>query len=341
MTIQVLDSTDMTGILADAGVEFDHPPVDENAQANESEVNTKQEDPANHPDDDAEGEDGLTPREKRELSAKMLKAVGKRHAARKEAEAFAADQYNMRMLAEQRAKQLEEELAKVRSGAQKQQPGQEDPQSLEKPNRHNFATESEYLDAMIQYGVDQRLAAQREQEARQAAQRAQEEALEVARSRIQKAVELVPDFEDVVGSVDLEVPPAVAGYMQKSDLFAELGYHFAKNPEVLLSLSKLAPDEQLVKLGKIEAKLEPFGSKTQNDSKSSKNQSNGQSEDPAPSHKTGTAPSKARGNAAPVITPLDGTGSADIPKGSNANIRETIQEWSKRNQVNLGMRKRH
>ena len=343
MTVQVLDSTDLTGILADAGVTLDPPADDPEAspQSAPAEVQGEGEQPhaQANPDDD-EDENGLTAEQRQELTAKMQKAIGKKHRALREAEEFAAAQYNTAQLAQRRAQELEAELAKLRGSKPQQQ--EQTQQAPAKPDRKDFATESEYIDAMIQFGVDQRLAAQREQQAKEEAERKMQEIRDAAVARIEKARELVPDFDDVVGDVDLEVPPAVAGYMQRSDMFAELGYHFAKNPDVLVSLAKLPPDEQLVKIGKIESTLQPFApAKAQNDTQSSTQQSNGKPTT-APSETTGAAPSKARGNAAPVITPLDGAGSAGHQKDpADMNIRETIQDWQRKHGTNLSRRQRH
>lgn len=363
MTVTVIDGNDLPAILADAGVTLD-PPAGEGAaaaggassgegaasaasdgkqQGGAQGAQAAPENPAHAAEDpdDVEGDDGLTPRQKRELTERMQKAVGKKHRALREAEEFAAAQYNTAQLAQRRAQELEAELARLR-GASPQRA--EAPKTQAKPDRKDFANESDFLDAMIDFGVSQRLAAQREQEAKEAAERAQAAIVESARERVQRAAALVPDYLEVIGSSDLEVPPAVAGYMQKSEMLAELGYHLAKNPELAVSLAKLAPDEQLVKIGKIESTLQPFGSTTsvQHDTTSSQQQPNGKPAAPAPSETTGAAPSKARGNAAPVITPLEGTGSAGVQKDpADMNIRETIQDWSRRNKANLGARRRH
>ena len=341
MTVTVLDSNNLPAILKDAGVEIEPAAADpKSAPAAETKSNgsdTKTVTAA--PDaDDVEGEDGLTPRQKRELTANIQKAIGKKHRMMKEAEEFAAAQYSERKLAEERAARLEQELARAKGAPAKAADASAE---QEKPKRENFGTESEFLDASIAWGVQEGLRKKAEADAKEAAERAQAQLLEAARARISKAMELVPDYQDVVGGVDIEVPPSVAGYMQKSELFAELGYHLAKNPELLVSLAKLPPDEQLVKIGKIEGTIKPFGQKTaQDDTKSSQASSDGEGRKAAPSAETGTAPSKPR-NAAPVITPLEGTGSAGVKDSKDMNIREAISDWSKRNRVNLERRKRH
>ena len=40
------------------------------------------------------------------------------------------------------------------------------------------------------------------------------------------AREYVADFDEVVGSVNTQVPSHIAAYMQESEMLPELGYHF-------------------------------------------------------------------------------------------------------------------
>ncbi|RQS63845.1 hypothetical protein [Burkholderia sp. Bp8984] len=330
MAVTVVDGNNVEAILADAGVVTEKPePKDDPKPVDKSAEKLEQ--------DDEEDENGLTAAQKAEFTEKMQKAIGKKHRMQKEAEEFAAEQYNTRRLAEERAARLEAELAELRS---KSAPAKEE-KAPEKPVRANFESEEEYVDAMIQYGVDQRLREKAAEDAKARAEREREERMAAIKGRIDHAIEIVPDFAAVMDGNDAVIPPAIAGYMEKSEMIAELAYHFAKNPDVLVSLAKLPADVQLVKIGKLESTLSPFGgNQPQNDSKSS-TETNGQAK-PAPSADTDIVPSKPRGKAAPVITPLEGTGSAGVAKDSkDMNIRETIDDWSKRNKVNLGMRKRH
>lgn len=338
MTVTVIDSSNMDAILADAGVEVDTPDEGQTAQDGQQEKSGAKAEGSNKTEPlEEHDENGLTEAERKELTDKMQKAIGKKHRMLKEAEEFAAAQYSEKKLAEQRAAELERELAELR---EKAAPAQQKQEAAQKPKREDFGSESEYLDASIEWGVQEGLRKRAEQEAREAAERHQAQLIQDAKGRIARAMELVPDFADVTGAVDHEVPPAVAGYMQKSELFAELGYHLAKNPELILSLAKLPPDEQLVKIGKIEGTLTPFGSEAAHDgTKPSNTKSDGQAK-PAPSNDTGNLPSKAR-SSAPVITPLSSAGAAHEKDPKDFNVREAISDFAKRNQVNLNLRKRH
>jgi hypothetical protein len=329
-------------------------PETEKAEAKPAEAAAKSE--AEDPDD-IEGEDGLTPREKqdllmvqrKDLPQSVHRVIGKRVAQRKAAEEFAAAQYNERRLAEQRAERAERELAELRA---KTQPS---PQSAttdapERPERAKFATDQEFLDAMIAWGVDQRLKEKAETEAKAAEQQHIEEMLAIAR---QKSA-LVPDFADALQqatALDLRIPPIIYDYMLQTEMGAELSYHLAKNPDVVKSLHKLQPAQQLVTIGKIESTLKPFGvaepkagaaKESDGATPSSKSAStNGQRSQAAPSEDTGTIPSRAR-DTAPVIRPLNGSGAAPAEiDPRDMNTRQMIDAWQRKHGANFSLRKRH
>jgi len=288
--------------------------------------------------DDVEDADGLTPRQKRELSATMLKAIGKKHREMKEAEEFAQDQYNNRRLAEQKAEAeeqkrvaLEAELAKLR------QPVKEE---AKEPRREDFATEDAYRDAVIDFKVDQKLRKTQAEEAAKAAQEEQARVVQVAEERLKAAAELVPDFEEV-RSQDIRVPGYIAAYMQRSPLFAELGYHFAKHPDVVEGLRKLTPAEALVEVGVIKSTLRPFSETHKATGKANGEEPSSKPNGATAPSTTGDSPSKPRG-IAPVITPLSSGSASQVEKApEQMSTREMIQAWQKKEGRNLGLRKRH
>lgn len=305
--------------------------------------------------DDVEGEDGLTPRERREYTEKMLRTVARKTKQIKEAEEFAAAQYNERVLADKRAEaaELERETFKAEL-AKLKQPAKPDPAA--EPVRANFETDKAFADAMIDWRVDQKFKA-KEAEVVQQRQRTIEQNTQASLTR---AVELVPDFEEVTSAAELNIPGHIVHLMQESGLFAEFGYHFAKVPDDLAKLVISTPNKIKVEFQKIEGKLTPFASRTaagadgkvngqkpsaETESASSSTAASGNGADPSrnqtESAQSGADPSKPRGTA-PVITPLPTGGASQVEKDSREmNIRETIDAWQKKNQRNLGLRKRH
>ena len=126
--------------------------------------------------------------------------------------------------------------------------------------------------------------------------------------------------------------------MRESDLFAELGYHFAKNPNVLDRLSRLSVNKQLVELGKIEATLTAFGTKVP---KASAPRTEDDDHEPSRELDTGFSPSKARRDA-PVIKPLNSAeGQQSEPDIREKDVRQHIQQFQRDKKVNLNLRRRH
>jgi hypothetical protein len=279
----------------------------------------------NAAEDDVEGEDGLTPRQKRELTEKMQKAIGKKHRELKEAEEFAAAQYNNNRMANRKIEQLERELRALKEQAPTQVENTE-------PKRENFESDEKYRDAMVEWRVEKKFK-EKEAEVKQSIeQQRQQQIVEEAKARMAKALELVPDYQQVLDDGDAPLPDYLCGYMQESEMIAELAYHFAKHPEVLERLGKLTPARALVEVGKIESKLQPFAKSEAKEPKS---------DGPEPSTETGTLPSKTRATA-PVITPLNTASTGQVEKDPREmNIRETIHSWQKKNGAHLTLRKRH
>lgn len=320
MAVTVIDSSNMEGFVADAT----NTPIPEPESVAE---------PVSEPveDLDAEGDDGLTAREKQELTEKMRKAVGKRVRAQREAEEYAAEQLKLRREAENRAQELEQRLKSI---------PQSDPvaETNERPSRQNYATDDEYIQAAISYDVAQALA-KRDAEVKAAAEaQRQGEVLAQAKARISAAIELVPDFEDVISASDINIPPHIAGYMQESEMFAELGYFLANNPSVVDSIAKMSPTRQLVEIGKIESKLVPFAPEKASNTNATPASSNGKPAK-APSDPTAEMQSPAR-KSAPVITPVtvNGTGSSEPTLES---VRDHIADFQRRKGANLARRQRH
>lgn len=325
MAVTVVDGSNLEQVMADAGVAEAETKADKPAEKAAAKPADKPTDKEAKPDeaddaDDVEGDDGLTQRQKRELSGKMLKAIGKKHRQVKEAEEFAAHQIREKTEAERRATEAEERARQLEAQLR---PVKEEVE----PTREAFSTEGDYIDAKIKWGVDQGIK-QRDME---------REALAMQKSVEQqyaRAVEMVPDFEEAT-SKQLNYPRGVATYMRDSDMFAELGYHFAKNPQSLEKLASLAPMRQLVELGKIEATLRPFGS-----SASSPKADDKSDDDKSSTVDTGFSPSKARSDA-PVISPLTGSEGSVEPDVRTMGIRQSIEHFQKTNKVNLHARKRH
>jgi hypothetical protein len=332
MTTTVLDSNNLEAIVQDATGEGLGEAKDGKVETEKADTKVVAETKPETKDTlDVEGEDGLTAREKAELSAKMLKAVGKRVREKREAEEFAAEQYNLRLAAERRAKELEDQIKTV--------PKPEPAEELKSPDRADFATDEEYVKALVDHGVAEALKVKKAADDKAAEEARIASVMETAKTRIARAIELVPDFKDVTSTIDEVIPPHAAGYMQESEMFGELGYFLAKNPEVIKALQKMPPAKQLVEIGKIEGKLTPFAPVAKDNAQAASTKVNGKQPQAAP-RETGETLSTAR-RAAPVITPISNTGTSGEVNLETATVREHIAEFAKNRGVNLTRRQRH
>lgn len=362
MTIQVLSSKDQAEAIATGVI-----PVPPEVQADNEAQEAKREAAKNpekakeskarpalskdelaamdNPDDpdNVEGDDGLTPRQKRIFTESMQKTIAKKHREAKSAEELATRQYNEKVLAEQRAENLARELEQIR--AKKPEPVVVESKP---PQRGDFETDDAYQDAVVDYKVDQRM---KRQEAEQEARRQEQQQAEVmaqAVARVERARELVPDWQETVSSISTEIPAHLGGYLEQSELLPELSYHLAKNPKEFARIVgyteglkegspawQKAAARSLVDIGKIEATLQPFA-KVESKTPEAKVQDGKE-----PSLETGSAPSKPR-VPAPIIRPLNTGGATQVDKPeAEMSAIEARQAWERRNGISLTARKRH
>lgn len=293
-------------------------------------------------DDDVEGEDGLTPRQKREYTAQMLKTIAKKHRAQRTAEELATRQYNDLRMSEERSARLEREIETLRKG----QPAAE-VKADGSPDRAKFATDAEYQDALLDYRVDQRFRA-KELEVQQEREVAESQALlEAANERIEAAKQINPDYEPAMEAHGdtVSLPEVFGPLIQESPLTAEINYFFATHPDEAKRLCSYVVGKKqnttafvnglsraLFEFGKIESKLSPFAPVAKADVKDGAEPS---------SPETGSAPSKPRANA-PIIRPLSSSSGTQVEVDPrNQTVNDATRHVEKKYGTNLHARKRH
>jgi hypothetical protein len=354
----VLDSSNLDAIVKDAtgeGLAVPELPLNSGVQTTIDAAKADSKPAADVPiidaaTDDVEGEDGLTPREKRELTDKMQKAIAKRTRALREAEEFAAEQYNTRRLAEAKALQLEQDLAAAKAAQAKPEPAKE----AVEPTREQFKTEDDYRDARVDWLVAQRLQAQAEKDAKAAAEKREADILAAAEARMAAAKAAKPDFDELQVPDTVMIPVAVGAYMKESELIGELTYYFKEHTEILDRWCKQLEgidtrtneysrqvSKILVEVGKIESKLQPFAAVTPAKVDDKPNGSVEPSTNGAkPSTETDDSPSPRV--SAPVIRPLSTGGASQVEKpASQRSYAEEKVAWQKKHSVNLNRRARH
>ncbi len=156
-----------------------------------------------------------------------------------------------------RVEEAEARAARAEAGNDTKTPAAQPKKDADgKPTPDSFETHAEFVEALTDWKVSQKLGEKDQQVAteRQKAQR--EEALVKWNERKAAATVAHPDFDEVVENADVTVSPAMTQAIVESDLGAEIAYYLGKNPDEANRIAKLSASAALREMGKIEARLE-------------------------------------------------------------------------------------
>lgn len=203
-----------------------------------------------------------------------------------------------------RLKEAEEELARLRSGkpTETDQRGEKanEPDPNEKPKIEDFDTYEEYVDALTDWKVDQKLT-------HRDAQNAGKSEHDKFVNRVTEGKKRFADFDEVVTD-DVKISKAAAEAIKESEDPAGLLYYLGENDDVAERLLTLSPARQAAEIGKIEAKLANEGKKPK--------------QDDTPSNKVTNAPD-------PITPPKGGAGKT-IKSIDDMDADEYIQHMNKK-----------
>lgn len=153
--------------------------------------------------------------------------------------------------------------------AQPEQQRQPAPQAEGAPTPDKFSSYEEYLEAKAEWKAEQKVAEvlRKQQESTQQ-QTAQAEHTKLQRTwekRVQDAMSVYDDFEDVALSPDVPVTQAMMQSILRAEKGADVAYFLGKNPEVAQQLSQLDPVSVAIRIGEIAATVaRPAAKKTTN-----------------------------------------------------------------------------
>lgn len=120
-----------------------------------------------------------------------------------------------------------------------------------KPTPDQFDDYGEYVEALTDWKTDQ---AVQKRMGEESSRRVQETRASTFQERVANFAQKTPDFAQVMeAAADLPMAKHVIDSMQDSEFGAELGYHFAKNPEVLDRLNHMDQRAADREIGRIEA----------------------------------------------------------------------------------------
>ena len=207
-----------------------------------------------------------------DLAEKAQKRINKKHREMRQAEAlakklreelddsenFSKSQFERARMAEDKLTTLERELSELRAKATVA----EIPKKNLKPDAKDFYNEKgefkafEYAEKLAEYSATKAVEDDRKRQTDERSKAEQNLIVQAFQARLEKAREKYPDFKEVVGKADVHVPPYIQQYMVESDFGGDLGYFFAKNPDVFESLTKLSPIKAIAAIGKLETQWE-------------------------------------------------------------------------------------
>jgi len=247
-----------------------------------------------------------------DLPERVRKQIGKKHRAMKEAEEFARTTYSDLTAERQRADALQREIEALKGTKSQAQPEKDS----KEPNPDDFKTVGEYAEALAEYKVEKKFA---EREAR-AEQQRREQAAQQAQAELNEAITKVakefPDYAEVVGDCDIDMPPHITVYLATNgEAGVRLGYHFAKpeNRAEYDRIAKLSPIRAIAELGKLEDRLAKPKAK-----------------DPKPEE--GTAADRTVSRAPSPITPLNASATAVTKDPSKMSVQE-LREYERQQRV--------
>lgn len=197
-----------------------------------------------------------------ELPERVRRQIGKKHRQMKEAEEFAASEARRAIQAEQRARELEEQLRQARGGKSAGQEtsaanSDDDPE----PDQKDFKTVGDYAKALTKWEVRQEAKRAREAGAKHTAvAQEQQEAQVLAKAFEDRQTEFMktcPDYEAVMEDCDLDMHNAGMQYLIESEVGPQLAYWLSKpeNQHHITRINKLSPVRIAAELGKLEDKL--------------------------------------------------------------------------------------
>lgn len=210
-------------------------PVKEGEPKAEPKVEVKAE-----PKAEPQAEEPKERKEKHGISERMSELTQQRKTAQEEA----AKEREARIAAEKKAAELEAKLAPA--------PKKEE---ANEPKRDQFASEDEFAKAMIDYRVEEKLAARDKARIEAEAKAEQDRMVATWRSRVTELKKEMPDYEEVINSSKVMVHDAVRDAIFDSDVGPRILVHLAENDGAEgMRIAKMPLVRALKEIGKLEDK---------------------------------------------------------------------------------------
>ena len=208
-------------------------------------------------------------------------------------------------------KAADAERARLEAEAKlKPDPKVEAPKGEQPPSRAQFANDDEYLQALADFKVDQRLAERDAKAAEDRERAAQTARLTTFQERLAAAHKENPDLAGKLEASTAIVSDQVRDAIIESDVGPKILEHFADHPEDAARIAKLTVGGALREIGKLEARLEVAAKPSTVTAEEKPNNVVEISRAPAP------------------ISPLKGNGAvAEVPINAAGEFHGTYAQW--------------
>jgi hypothetical protein len=166
--------------------------------------------------------------------------------------------------AERTAEFWRTEALRARDGQQKPEP-QQAAVTDGKPKPESYETQSEYLEALTDWKVEQREKAREIRQQQEQKRTQQQQALEQFSTREEGFRDATPDYDAVIAQAiaeDTPMSPALWNEVQDHEQGPALLYFLAQNPEEAARLAKLTPTQVAREVGRIESRFAPSANPT-------------------------------------------------------------------------------
>lgn len=160
-------------------------------------------------------------------------------------------------------KRFKELTGKVKASLQEVQAWKESLREVtgqEPPDRTKFNTLEEYHEAVEDYRDTIRTPKVMLQQAERTADKVSTEyskaLTESWNAKVAAASDELPDFHEVVGSVEVPLANVTLAALQKSNVGPQVAYYLATNEDVAEELSSMSPEDQLLEIGRLESRVQ-------------------------------------------------------------------------------------
>jgi hypothetical protein len=138
------------------------------------------------------------------------------------------------------------------------------PNTEGKPKEDDFATASEFVEALADWKYEQRSKTERETRQAEEAKQSQSSLQKKVQADIAAFRAVQPDFDEVMEDAAFQSTPLMIQELQESDMGPALLYHFAKNPDEANRIAEMTDSRKVAReVAKIEARLTSAPAKKQ------------------------------------------------------------------------------